>query len=231
LQTVLSGRQEQLLHGFSELETAHAQHAAKAKEAFDQLAQEAAALEQRQARYESLQTRLLNASESLLDQSQGMADLLRVLMHYQDQGNTILSQLQGGSVSLHDVLFYTAALSIPLVFITYPSDVRLLLLGGVLACWGIERAVLQHYVMLFGVLRNGQASITGSSYLGVQDVKVAVRLLVLGGTLGVVVWLLLKRRAVLARREAVFQAIQDSVSDSVWLGYEPACQHPCRHPD
>lgn len=167
-----------------------------------------------------LQTRLLNASESLLDQSQDMNELLRVLMHYQAKGNTILTQLQGSSISLHDVLFYTLALCIPLVFITYPSDVRMLLLAGVLACWGLERAVLQHYVMLFGALRNAsKAAADGSvsvgavgSWSGVQDVKVAVRMLVLGGTLAVVVWLLLKRRAANNRKDAIFQAIQHSVS-------------------
>jgi hypothetical protein len=160
-----------------------------------------------------LQTRLLNASHSLLDKSQDMNELLRVLMHYQAKGNTILSQLQGSSVSLHDVLFYTLALSVPLVFITYPTDVRLLLLSGILACWGIERAVLQHYVMLFGALHHETHSAAGGgSYGSVQDVKIAVRLLVLGGTLGVVVWLVVKRMAARNRREAIFQAIQESVS-------------------
>jgi hypothetical protein len=162
-----------------------------------------------------LQTRLLNASHSLLDKSQDMNELLRVLMHYQSKGNTILSQLQGSSVSLHDLLFYTLALSMPLVFITYPTDVRLLLLGGILACWGLERAVLLHYVMLFGALRHGAHAATGrGSYGTVQDVKIAVRLLVLGGTLGVVVWLVVKRMAAHSRREAIFQAIQESVGIS-----------------
>lgn len=169
-----------------------------------------------------LQSRLLNASEGLLDQSQDMNNLLRVLMHYQEKGNTILTQLHGSSVSLHDVLFYTLALSIPLVFITYPSDIRILLLAGVLTCWGVERAVLQHYVMLFArhhsntqtaAAAAGKVSVASvSSFTGVHDVKVAVRLVVLGGTLGVVVWLLLKRRAAHNRKEAIFQAIQQSVS-------------------
>lgn len=57
LQGALSKRHEQLMLGFNELESAHQQHAARAREAFDQLAQEAAALQQRQARYESLQVR------------------------------------------------------------------------------------------------------------------------------------------------------------------------------
>jgi hypothetical protein len=39
------------------LESAHQQHAERAKQAFDQLAQEAAALEHRQARYEALQVK------------------------------------------------------------------------------------------------------------------------------------------------------------------------------
>jgi hypothetical protein len=154
-----------------------------------------------------------------------MNNLLRVLMHYQAKGNTILTQLQGSSVSLHDVLFYTLALSIPLVFITYPSDVRILLLAGVLMCWGAERAVLQHYVMLFGPARhhsNSKAAADGTvsvgsvgSFTGFQDVKVAIRLVVLCGTLGVVVWLLLKRRAAHNRKEAIFQAIQQSVSSTL----------------
>lgn len=55
LQAVLSSRHDQLMAGFTELESAHQAHAAKAKEAFEQLAQEAAALEHRQARYEALQ--------------------------------------------------------------------------------------------------------------------------------------------------------------------------------
>lgn len=163
-----------------------------------------------------VQTRLLNASESLLDQSQDMNDLLKLLMHYQARGNTLLAQLQGSSVSLHDVLFYTLALCVPLVFITYPSDVRILLLAGVLACWGVERAVLQHLVMLFGPA--GGLGSSSSSYGAVHDAKVAVRLVVLGGTLGVVVWLLLKRRAAHNRREAIFQAIQQTVS---WLSDSP----------
>lgn len=158
------------------------------------------------------QTRLLNASESLLDQSQDMNDLLKPLMHYQAKGNTILTQLQGTSISLHDVLFYTLALCVPLVFITYPSDVRILLLAGVLACWGVERFVLQHWVMLFGPLRAGQTGSFGGNFSGGHDVKITVRLFILGGTLGVVVWLLLKRRAAHNRREAIFQAIQASVS-------------------
>jgi hypothetical protein len=269
------------MQGFGELESAHQAHAARAKEAFDVLAQEAAALQQRQGRYEALQvgrhaahsssachsgclllaahawrsgqlcmqpaaslrflswlllhqavsipvvllpaflrpllscfpapqSRLLNASESLLDQSQDMASLLHVLMSYQAKGNSILSQLQGNSVSLHDVLLYTVAMCIPLIFITYPSDVRLLLLAGVLACWGVERAVMQHYMMLFGGFGSQQAA-GDSIFLGPQDVKVAVRLLMLGGTLGVVVWLLLKRRAAHNSKEAIFQAIQQSV--------------------
>lgn len=169
-----------------------------------------------------LQSRLLNASESLLDKSEDMNNLLCVLMHYQAKGTTILTQLQGSSISLQDVLFYTLALCVPLVFITYPSDVRLLLLAGVLACWGIERAVLQHVFMLFGAFQhhhhpgNEGAVLSGtlgsSTWGGVSDVKVAVRLLVLGGMVGVVVWLLLKRRAAHNRKEAIFQAIQLSVS-------------------
>jgi hypothetical protein len=155
-----------------------------------------------------------------------MNNLLRVLMHYQAKGTTILTQLQGSSISLQDVLFYTLALCVPLVFITYPAEVRILLLAGVLACWGIERAVLQHFVMLFGAFQHqhqhlagkdsatvlGGALGSGWAAAGVSDVKVAVRLLVLGGTLGVVVWLLLKRRAAHNRKEAIFQAIQHSVS-------------------
>lgn len=145
-----------------------------------------------------------------------MHNLLRVLMHYQTKGHTILTQLHGSSVSLKDVLFYTVALCIPLIFITHPYDVRLLLVAGVLACWGVERAVLQHYVLLFGALRGlGQAGIEGGTLgplAAAQDVKLGVRLFVLGGTLGLVVWLLGKRRAANNRREAVFQAIQHSVS-------------------
>lgn len=157
----------------------------------------------------------------MLDKSEDMNNLLRVLMHYQAKGTTILTQLQGSSISLQDVLFYTLALCVPLVFITYPSEVRILLLAGVLACWGIERAVLQHFVMLFGAFQHHHhpgkegavlSGTLGSSWGGVSDVKVAVRLLVLGGTLGVVVWLLLKRRAAHYRKEAIFQAIQLSVS-------------------
>jgi hypothetical protein len=141
-----------------------------------------------------------------------MNELLKLLMHYQAKGNTILTQLHGSSVSLHDVLFYTLALCVPLVFITYPSDVRILLLVGVLACWGVERFVLQHWVMLFGSLRAGQTGSFGGNFSGGHDVKITVRLIVLGGTLGVVVWLLLKRRAAHNRREAILQAIQASVS-------------------
>lgn len=139
-------------------------------------------------------------------------------MHYQAKGNTILSQLQGSSVSLHDVVFYTVALCIPLVFITYPSDVRLLLLAGVLVCWGLERAVMQHVVMLLGysqAMPSAGSSAAAGSRMAAQDIKVGVRLLVLGGTLGVVLWLLLKRRAASNRREAIFQAIQQSVSDDI----------------
>jgi hypothetical protein len=55
LQSVLSSRHDQLMTGFNELELAHQAHAARAREAFEQLAQEAAALEHRQARYEALQ--------------------------------------------------------------------------------------------------------------------------------------------------------------------------------
>jgi hypothetical protein len=156
-----------------------------------------------------------------------MNNLLRVLMRYQEKGNTILTQLQGSSVSLQDVLFYTLALTIPLIFITYPSDIRILLLAGVLTCWGAERAVLQHYLMLLGPARRlseplleaaADGTLSGGSagtFLGVHDVKVAVRLVVLGGTLGVVVWLLLKRRAAHNRQEAIFQAIQQSVSSTL----------------
>jgi hypothetical protein len=156
-----------------------------------------------------------------------MNNLLRVLMRYQEKGNTILTQLQGSSVSLQDVLFYTLALSIPLIFITYPSDVRILLLAGVLTCWGAERAVLQHYLMLLGPARRlseplleaaTDGTLSGGSagsFLRVHDVKVAIRLVVLGGTLGVVVWLLLKRRAAHNRQEAIFQAIQQSVGSTL----------------
>lgn len=57
------------MSGFSELEVAHQAHAARAREAFEQLAQEAAALEHRQARYEALQVRpvWLRCSECTLD--------------------------------------------------------------------------------------------------------------------------------------------------------------------
>lgn len=55
LQSALTTRHDQLMAGFSELEVAHQAHAERAKESFEQLAQEAAALEHRQARYEALQ--------------------------------------------------------------------------------------------------------------------------------------------------------------------------------
>jgi hypothetical protein len=58
LQSVLSSRHDQLMSGFNELELAHQAHAAHAREAFEQLAQEAAALEHRQAQYEALQAGL-----------------------------------------------------------------------------------------------------------------------------------------------------------------------------
>lgn len=55
LQAALSSRHESLMQGFSALEVAHQQHAARARQAFEELAQEAAALEHRQERYEALQ--------------------------------------------------------------------------------------------------------------------------------------------------------------------------------
>lgn len=55
LQGALSNRHDELMQGFDDLEASHQQHAARARQAFDQLVQEAAALEQRQARYEALQ--------------------------------------------------------------------------------------------------------------------------------------------------------------------------------
>lgn len=66
---MLSSRHEQLMLGFTELESAHQQHAERAKQAFEQLAQEAAALEHRQARYEALQVKGLQQRLLLFDYS------------------------------------------------------------------------------------------------------------------------------------------------------------------
>jgi hypothetical protein len=57
LQGALSSRQQQLLEGFGQLEQQQKQQAAEAAAAWQQLAADAAALEERQLRYESLQVR------------------------------------------------------------------------------------------------------------------------------------------------------------------------------
>jgi hypothetical protein len=57
LQSNLSSRQQQLLEGFGQLEQQQKQQAQQAAAAWQQLAADAAALEERQLRYESLQVR------------------------------------------------------------------------------------------------------------------------------------------------------------------------------
>jgi hypothetical protein len=100
---------------------------------------------------------------------------------------------------------------VPLLFWTHPPDARLLLLAGVLGSWAAERAVLQQCPLLHRLLA-GSAPTPAALLGAAHGVKLGVRLVVMGGTLAAVLWLLATRRAAELRREAVFLAIQRSVS-------------------
>jgi hypothetical protein len=158
------------------------------------------------------QSKLLNASEGLLQQSQGMTRLMEVLLHYQHSGASLLHSMHF-STTLQDIAFYAACLSVPLLFFTHPPDARLLLLLSVLVAWVAEKAALQHIVPLHHAFV-GAAGVGGPAggpgYF--HAVKLSVRLAVLGGGVGLVLWMLLKRYAAQQRKEQLFQELKRSVS-------------------
>uniref|UniRef100_A0A383V7S8 Folate receptor-like domain-containing protein n=1 Tax=Tetradesmus obliquus TaxID=3088 RepID=A0A383V7S8_TETOB len=239
----LSSRQQQLLHGFGQLEQKQKQQAEQAATAWQQLAADAAALEERQVRYESLQSQLLNASEGLLQQSQGIARLMELLLHYQHSGASLLHSLHSSSTTLQDIGFYAACLSVPLLFFTHPPDARLLLLLSVLAAWVAERAALQHILPLQHMLLGGGGGLGaaggaaaaggGMHYSYLHAVKLGVRVAVLGGGAGLALWMLLRRHTEQQRKEELFQQLKrsyDAASAASAAGqqgfYEPATNAP-----
>lgn len=161
------------------------------------------------------QSKLLNASEGLLNQSQGMSSLLELLLHYQQTGSSLLSSLHSSSITLQDILFYIVALSVPLFFFTHPPETRLLLLLAVLVAWVSEKAAMQHILPLHSAIAGGLGASAGRTPANLQTVKLAVRLTVLGGGAGLVLWLLLRRQAAHQRKEQLFEELRRSVSGLV----------------
>jgi hypothetical protein len=158
-----------------------------------------------------VQSKLLNASEGLLQQSQGMTALMELLLHYQHSGTALLNSLHASSTTLQDMAFYAICLSIPLIFFTHPPDARVLLLATVLVAWFVEKATLQHVMSVHHVLTAGVAGAAAGSPAYVHTVKLVVRLGVLGGGLGLVLWMLLKRHAAQQKKEELFQELKRSV--------------------
>ncbi|WIA22003.1 hypothetical protein OEZ85_004357 [Tetradesmus obliquus] len=170
----------------------------------------------------AMTSQLLNASEGLLQQSQGIARLMELLLHYQHSGASLLHSLHSSSTTLQDIGFYAACLSVPLLFFTHPPDARLLLLLSVLAAWVAERAALQHILPLQHMLLGGGGGLGaaggaaaaaaggGMHYSYLHAVKLGVRVAVLGGGAGLALWMLLRRHAEQQRKEELFQQLKRS---------------------
>jgi hypothetical protein len=238
LQEDLSAQQQRLSQGLGAMEAAQAAAVAQASAALQALVDDAGALQQRQARYEALQARLLDASHGLAEQQAGMGRLLELLLRYEAHGSALLGSLHAGRSSLADAVFYCAAVSAPLLFLTHPPDARLALLASVSASWVAERAALQalaarHAAALHAAshIHSSASTLARAASAGLPPVseavaKAAVRSIVMGGGAAAVLWMLLRRRAAHMRREELFEALRRSVR-ALQLAVQLLCRASC----
>jgi hypothetical protein len=83
----------------------------------------------------------LGASEVLLNSSSDVQSLLRVLLHYQHAAARMSHSILAQQMGARDLLFYAAALAVPLLMNVH-ADIRLGLLLLVAALYGLESNVL-----------------------------------------------------------------------------------------
>lgn len=150
-----------------------------------------------------------------------MSGLLELLLHYQHTGSSLLQHLHSSSTTLEDVMFYSVALTVPLLFFTHPVEVRLLLLLAILASWLIERSIIKllvpvHSSAFIAASTGSGAGLTAGAHVSsglsraaghVHSVKLCVRLFVMGGTCGLVIWWMVKKSMAKRRREEMFESM------------------------
>jgi hypothetical protein len=87
------------------------------------------------------QEQLLGASEVLLNSSSDVQSLLRVLLHYQHAAARMSHSIMAQQMGARDLLFYAAAVAVPLLLNVH-ADIRLGLLLLVAALYGLESNLL-----------------------------------------------------------------------------------------